>query len=198
MTKREFLDSLRQGLRGLPQEDIEERLLFYSEMIDDRVADGCSESEAVAKMGSVNQIVRQTLEDIPLGRLVRKRIKPICEGSGARIALLVCTSLLWLPLLVSALAVVLSLFVSLWCVTASLWSIPVALGGAGLGGVLSLLPFALQGKPFLGIAMVGAGLLSLGLSILTVPLCVLAARASVWLTKKLVFLIKSLMIFRRN
>ena len=43
MNKQEFLAGLRKGLSGLPQEDIEERLLFYSEMIDDRIEEGMEE-----------------------------------------------------------------------------------------------------------------------------------------------------------
>ena len=39
MNKEEFLNALRSALAGLPQEDIEERLAFYSESIDDRVED---------------------------------------------------------------------------------------------------------------------------------------------------------------
>ena len=52
MNKREFLDALRHGLYGLPQDDIEERLGFYAEMIDDRMAEGLSETEAVADLGT--------------------------------------------------------------------------------------------------------------------------------------------------
>ena len=37
MNKQEFLMRLREGLSGLPQNEIEERLTFYSEMIDDRI-----------------------------------------------------------------------------------------------------------------------------------------------------------------
>ena len=48
MGKQEFLAQLRKGLQGLPQEDIEERLTFYSEMIDDRMEEGLSEEEAVS------------------------------------------------------------------------------------------------------------------------------------------------------
>lgn len=47
MNKQEFLVKLRKGLSGLPKEDIEERLTFYSEMIDDRMEEGLSEEEAV-------------------------------------------------------------------------------------------------------------------------------------------------------
>ena len=34
MNKQEFLAALREGLRGLPPADIEERIAFYDEMID--------------------------------------------------------------------------------------------------------------------------------------------------------------------
>ena len=52
MTKREFLAQLRKGLSGLPQDDIEERLTFYGEMIEDRKEEGLSEEEAVSAVGS--------------------------------------------------------------------------------------------------------------------------------------------------
>ena len=48
MNKQEFLSQLRKGLAGLPQNDIEERLAFYGEMIDDRIEEGLSEEEAVS------------------------------------------------------------------------------------------------------------------------------------------------------
>ncbi len=34
MSKKEFLNQLRKGLFGLPKDDIEEHINFYSEMID--------------------------------------------------------------------------------------------------------------------------------------------------------------------
>ena len=34
MNKDQFLEELRKKLSGLPQEDIDERVAFYSEMID--------------------------------------------------------------------------------------------------------------------------------------------------------------------
>lgn len=42
MLKEEFLAQLRGGLAGLPQEDLEERLAFYSELLDDRMEEGLS------------------------------------------------------------------------------------------------------------------------------------------------------------
>ena len=52
MNKQEFLSRLRKQLKGL--EDKEERITFYSEMIDDRMEEGLSEEEAVAAVGSLD------------------------------------------------------------------------------------------------------------------------------------------------
>ena len=57
---------------SLPQGDVEERLTFYSEMIDDRMEEGISEEEAVCEIGSVDEIVSQIIADIPFTKLVRE------------------------------------------------------------------------------------------------------------------------------
>ena len=61
MDKAQFLEELKRRLSGLPQSELEERLLFYSEMIDDRVEDGLTEEEAVAGIGSVDALVEQIM-----------------------------------------------------------------------------------------------------------------------------------------
>ena len=43
MLKQDFLNALSERLRGLPKQDIAERLAFYSELIDDCVEEGTSE-----------------------------------------------------------------------------------------------------------------------------------------------------------
>ena len=72
MTKKEFLDALRKRLRGMPKQDVEERLAFYSEMIDDRIEEGCTEEEAVAQLGPVEEIASQIIADIPLVKIVKE------------------------------------------------------------------------------------------------------------------------------
>ena len=76
MNKQEFLAELQKGLSGLPQEDRDERLAFYGEMLDDRMEEGLSEEEAVAAVGSVEEIVRQTAADIPLAKIAGKGSAP--------------------------------------------------------------------------------------------------------------------------
>ncbi len=76
MSKQEFLERLQNGLHGLPKEDIDERLMFYSEMIDDRAEEGLSEEQAVSAVGDVEEIVRQVIADTPLAKIAKERIKP--------------------------------------------------------------------------------------------------------------------------
>ena len=111
MDKQTFLAQLRKGMSGLPQEDVEERLTFYSEMIDDRMEEGCTEAEAVAEIGPVEEVLAQIVADIPLTKLVKEKMKPKHTLKAWEIVLLVLGSPLWLSLLVSAAAIVVSFYV---------------------------------------------------------------------------------------
>lgn len=54
MTKEEFLTKLSNGLSGYPAKDREEYLLFYGEMIDDRMEEGLTEEDAVGEIGTAD------------------------------------------------------------------------------------------------------------------------------------------------
>ena len=56
MCRDEFLAALRARLSGLPEKEVEDRLGFYAEMIDDRVEEGLTEEEAVLQIGSVEDV----------------------------------------------------------------------------------------------------------------------------------------------
>ena len=56
MTKYEFILALSNRLKHLPKKDVEERIGFYVEMIEDRMEDGLAEAEAVAGVGNINDI----------------------------------------------------------------------------------------------------------------------------------------------
>ena len=74
MTKQEFLEKLQVSLYGLPKADIDERVSFYGEMIDDRVEEGLSEEEAVADIGTIDGIVSEILSETPITKLVKEKI----------------------------------------------------------------------------------------------------------------------------
>lgn len=79
MNKREFLAGLRKGPAGLPQEDMEERLTFYAEMLDDRMEEVLSEEEAVEAVeavGPIDEIVRRPWPTRPSQKSQRSAFAP--------------------------------------------------------------------------------------------------------------------------
>ncbi len=194
MTKNEFLEQLRRGLSGLPMEDIDERLNFYSEMIDDRIEEGLSEAEAVSAVGSVSDIVSQILRETPLTKLVKEKVKPAKPLKWWAIVLIVLGSPIWLSLLIAAAVIVLAVYVVLWSLDVSLWAVDASLALGAVGGVLSLPIFAAQGHAFTGIAMLGGGLFCAGLAIFLFFGCMAATKGTVWLTKKIALGIKAMFV----
>lgn len=191
MNKKEFFAQLRQGLAGLPQAELDERLLFYSEMIEDRIEEGASEEEAVAAVGSVDEIIAQIVGEIPLATLVKEKIKPKKRLSGWVIALLVLGSPIWFSLLIVAVSVVFSLYVALWAVIFSLWAVFVSLAGSAFGVIIGGIYLSFFHPIFTGLALVGAGLVCAGLSILFFLGCKAATKGLLVLTKKMLFGIKN-------
>ena len=177
MRKKEFLSALRRKLKGLPKREIEERISFYGEMIDDRVEEGYSEEEAVAKIGNVDKISRQISKESRVSKLKRKR-KPW------EIALFWIGSPLWISLGAAAFAVAISLYASLWAIVISLWAVFVARVASAIGGAVISLPFAISGNTATGIAILGAALVCGGVAILGFYGCRAATKGAWWLTRK--------------
>lgn len=194
MCKQEFLAQLRQGLSGLPQEDIEERLTFYSEMLDDRIEEGLSEEDAVAQIGTVEKIVSQIMSEIPLTKLVKEKVKPKRALRAWEIVLLILGSPIWLSLLIAAAAVVLSVYAAIWSVMLSLWAVAVGTVACALGGLVIFAVFVWQGNVWQGAAMLGAGLACAGISILLFFGCKPATEGIVRLTKKIILWMKSRLV----
>ncbi len=198
MNKKEFLEELRKGLSGLPQDDIEERLTFYSEMIDDRMEDGLSQEEAVAEIGSVKDIVSQIMSEIPLSRLVKEKVKPKRALRAWEIVLLALGSPIWISLLIAALAIVFSLYVVLWSVIICLWAAGLGIAGGSLGGILSAVIFTIQGHFLQGAAVLGAALVCAGIFILWFFMCQQILKGVLLLTKKLALGFKYLVVGREK
>lgn len=162
MNKQEFLAALAEGLTGLPQADVEERLAFYGEMIDDRMEEGLTEEEAVKEAGPVQDIVSQILAEIPLSRLVKERVSPGRALRAWEIVLLTLGAPVWLSLLIAVLAAVLSAYGAIWAALVSLW----AAGVGAIAGGVSFAVLASQGHGLQSIAVLGAGIACAGVSIL--------------------------------
>lgn len=174
MTKLEFLLALSEQLSALPKTDRDERLKFYSEMIEDRAEDGLSEEEAVATLGSPDEIAAE---------LAVERVKPK-RRKAWEIVLLVLGSPVWLSLLIAAVAVALALYVSLWALAVSLWAVFGALIGCAVGTLASGVGFMCGGNVLSGLALVGGGLLCGGCAIFLFYGCLAATKGMALLTKK--------------
>lgn len=194
MSKQEFLLQLRKGLSGLPDADIEERINFYGEMIDDRIEDGLLEEDAVLAVGSVEEIVKTIMEEIPLTKLVKEKISKKKSFKAWEIVLLAIGSPLWLSLFIAVVAIVLSIYVSLWSVIISLWSVFAATIGCAVGCIVSSIGYSISGNWIFGIALLSAGITCTGLSIFMFFGCKAATNGILWVTKKLALGIKNCFI----
>ena len=183
MTKLEFILSLNDRLSGLPKKEVQERLNFYSEMIEDRMEEGLSEQDAVEAVGSVDEIAEQILAENP----TPKKQKTKRKLKTWEIVLLALGSPIWLSLLIAAVAVIISIYASLWVVVASLWAAFGSLAACAVGGILAGAVLTFGENIFSGIALISAGLVCAGLSILFFLVCKLATKGAVLLAKKLVF-----------
>lgn len=196
MNKQEFLKQLRDGLNGLPGEEIEERITFYSEMIDDRMEEGLSEEEAVAEIGPVDGIVSQAVEDIPFTKYIKDRITSKRKLSTLEIVLLVLGSPIWLSLLIVLFSVVFSVNIVLGAVIISLWAVFGALVACGVSGILGGIGFLITGYGISGMVMIAAAFICVGISIYLFFGCKMATQGLYMLIKKYLLGIKKCFIKR--
>ena len=200
MNKQEFLAALREGLRGLPPADIEERIAFYDEMIDDRMEEGLTEEEALAELGPVENVIAQIAAETPLLRLVKEKVRKERQrsGKGLSTVLLIVGSPIWASLLIAAAAVVFSLAVSAWAVVVSLYAAAVSLvaGGAAclVGSVIYFFKGNLPGAAF----VVGGGLAAIGLGLMLFIGCNGLAKGLARGMKNMILGCKSLMIGKKG
>ena len=194
MNKMEFLSRMEAALAGLPREDVEERLIFYAEMIDDRVEDGLPEEEAVAQIGPVEDLAAQIAAEIPLSRLVKERVRSRGKRSAGEVALLVLGSPLWIPLLVAAFAVLLSVYIVIWAVIVSLWAAVLSIAlcapvAVGLGGWLLL-----RGDAQAGLVLISVGMVLAGLSIYLFFVCRAVTKGAIIATGRIARGIRALFL----
>ena len=198
MNKETFLKELRSRLTGLPQDDIEERLSFYSEMIDDRMEEGCSEEEAVAGIGTVDEIAEQTAADTPLTKLVKEKVKPKRTLKAWEIVLIVLGFPVWFPLLAAAAVIILALYITVWAIIISLWAVEVSLCACAFGGIAVSVAYFIQGFGLQGVAMLGIGLLCAGISVFAFFGCKAATKGILRLTKKVLRSIKTKFVGKKE
>ena len=198
MTKQGFLAELQARLSGLPQEEIGERMRFYSEMIDDRIEEGLAEDEAVADVGSVDEIASQILAEYPLMKIVKEKVKPKRSLKAWEIVLIILGFPLWLPLLIAAFAVLLSVYMVIWSLDISVWAVDLSFAASALGCVVFTVMFLIQGSAAVALASLGAGLFMAGCAILLFYGGIGVTKGIILLTKSILLGIKKLFIGKES
>ena len=170
MTKQEFLLRLRNGLAALPTEDIEKSVEYYREMIDDRMEDGLSEEEAVAAIGTPDEVARNiSAESAQNSRPEQPKTQPQPKKNTSiglkilAILLIILGSPVWFPLLMAAVIVILAIIISLIAIIVSLYAVVLSLGICAIG----LLAMAITGSFAKGILFLGAALICAGLTVIS-------------------------------
>lgn len=185
MTKLEFILALNEKLSAYPKAEVQQRLSFYSEMIEDRMEDGLSEEEAVAAVGDVERIAAEIAAELTPEEAPKPPKPAPREWKTWVIVLLIVGSPVWFSLAVGAGAAVLSLYASVWAVIISLWAVFGALVACGVCGIACGIGFAFGGYIFPSLAVVAAALVCAGLSILAFFGCKAITDLTVTLTKRL-------------
>ena len=192
MNKTEFVNQLSAGLMGLSQEDIKRSVDFYTEMIDDRIEDGMPEEEAVAALGSIEEIRGKILEEIPITRIVKEKITPKRSFKAWEIVLLILGSPVWLPLLLSFIVVCLVLYLCFWIIILSLYVIDLSVFVSGIAGVIGAI-IQTGGVPVMTF-FIGCGMALVGLGILLFFGFNQVTRGMLFLSKKMAVGIKKMFV----
>lgn len=183
MNKEQFLIELASALAGLPEEDIEKSLEFYSEMIDDRIEEGLTEEDAVAEIGSIDDIRAQIIKDTPLPKLIKEKVKSKRSLSGLEITLLIVGFPIWFPLLAAAASVIFSVYVTLWSLIIVLFAVEACFVACAFAGIVATPLFFVIGNTPSALFMLGCGLFLAGLSVLWVFVCKWGVKGIIWLTR---------------
>ena len=179
MTKIQFMLALNEKLSALPKNEIEERLTFYSEMIDDRIEEGMSEEEAVAAIGDTDEIAKGIMAE---SSQVKPEEKTKRRLAGWEIAFLILGIPVWVPLISAAFVVGISLFVSVWVILITLWA---CFGVLAIGSPYLLVLGIVQligSHVITGIALIGASLACAGITVFAFYGCLALSKLTVKLT----------------
>lgn len=168
MNKEEFLESLKRLLKSLGKSEREKSLSYYSEIIDDYIEDGYTETEAVEQVGSPGVIAQEILEE--------QGGRPGGQLSGGMKGLVAVLLVLGFPLwgslmlagvclLLAAALLILSAYIVIWC-------IPVCTGACSVSGlVLSVI--SMGGAAIIIFQDTAAGVIQLGIGMVCAGIFIL-------------------------
>ena len=196
MRKQDFIKELRLNLSFLPKEEIDDRISFYSELIDDKIEEGVKEEDAIKSIGSIDEIINQIIDEMPLSKIAKDKIKPKRKLSGLEIALIIVGSPIWLSILLSLIAVLFSLYIIGWSIVISIWAILISLIAVLVAGIVLTIISLFSNIYIVALSYLGATLVILGLTILMHYVCKIITKLYIKITNLIVLSIKKKMLKR--
>ena len=189
MNKSEFLSALGALLSELPKADAQRSLEFYGEMIDDRTEDGLTEEEAVAAIGTPEEIAAQIRGENTVVKTVQDVANKRRSLRWWELLLLILGSPLWISLLTAAAAILIALYIVIWSGAISMYATEVALIVTSLVGIAFSVVLFVQGNIGAGIALLGVSLLLAGFCIAFFLACHYTGKAlwngTLWIGRKI-------------
>lgn len=198
MNKEGFLNDLKNALSGLPQQEIDDRISFYSEIIDDKIEEGMTEEQAIEDIGAIDEIRSQIISDIPITKLVKEKIKPKRTLKAWEVILIILGFPVWFPLLISFVVIIFSLYIVLWSLVICLWAIEISLWAIAIVGLVFTIINLIQGSFTNSLLLFGISLVSSGLSFFLFYACIAATKGTAKLAKKIVIGIKNIFVRKEN
>ena len=196
MTREEFSEKLRKKISGLPEDEIEGRVSFYNEIIDDRMEEGMSEEDAVESIGSVDSVADQIMAEIPFSKLIEHKVNQSNAGSEGkkRNTGRVITLIALFPVWIILFALILALYIVLWALVLSLYIVVIAFALVSLSGIPGTVYMFVQGRNPEALLVLGAAIFLAGLAIALVVASVAATRGTVRLMKRIALGVKSIFV----
>lgn len=187
MTKIEFIDVLARKLSRMPKNDLKQTIDYYYEIITDKVNDGMSEEEAVASLGSIEEIVEATLSDISLSDPDSEKINDIKKtrkNTNWKSITIGATAIIWVPILIGLIGGAIGLYVSLWAIVVSFGATSLATGAGTLVTISGIIDVC-TGSIGSGLTWIAIGIGSLGLCFIFYAITIYSGKLMTLLTKKI-------------
>ena len=196
MNKVEFLEKLRNKLYGLPNDDIEEKVEFYSEIIDDRIEDGEEETKVIEDLGDIDKIVSEIISDTSLLKIVKEKAKPNRKLKVWEIVLIACSFPIWLPILIVALVLAIVAYILIWVLVIVCYSVETSFIVGSVGGIIGFLITLFTGNS--NYMLLACGLILGGLALPFTYVCFLVTKLTINMSKRIINGIKKLILKKGN
>jgi uncharacterized membrane protein len=180
MTKTQFLLELREHLKGLPQEEIDNCLSYYEEYFADAGPE--QEQQVIDHLGTPAQVAAQVRADWAVKSLESQPSSPR-RGFNVlwTVLLAILAAPIALPLAIAAASIALALIIVLGSIILALGAVVIALGASGIAiTVLGVVLFFTHLPT--GLFTIGSGLTLLGLCGL---LSIVIAKLAQWIFRGL-------------